>query len=75
MISACLNCKPEELPGEKEVPSASVQRISVMFGLNLGKLHSQPTRGLMASERAHIRPQGVRVARLQGKSRCVASEK
>jgi hypothetical protein len=56
VISACLNRKPEELPGEKEVPSASIQRISVMFGLNLGKLHSQPTCGLMASERAHIRP-------------------
>jgi hypothetical protein len=74
VISACLNRKPEELPGEKEVPSASIQRISVMFGLNLGKLHSQPTCGLMASERTHP-PQGVRVARLQGKSRCVASEK
>ena len=49
MISACLNRKPQELPGEKEVPSASVQRISVMLGLNLGKLYSQPARGLMAS--------------------------
>ena len=54
MISPCLNRKPEELFGEKELSSASVQRISVMFGLNLGKLHSQRTRGLMASERAHI---------------------